>query len=58
MYPIQGKILKKISLSIHKRIEYMAKDLVVVRPDGLEDSPVDNLGLWTWKARILFHLHA
>jgi hypothetical protein len=45
--------IEKMSFLIYKGIEYRVKDLVVVRPDGLEDSSVEDLGFWTWKARIL-----
>ena len=32
-----------MSFLIHKGIEYRAKDLVVVKPDRLEDSAVEDL---------------
>lgn len=45
--------IEKMSFLIHNLgIEYRANNLVVVRPDGLEDSATKDLGFWTWKSRM------
>jgi hypothetical protein len=45
--------IERMSFLIHKGTHYKVNDVVVVRPDGVEESEVEDLAFWTWKARIL-----
>lgn len=45
--------IERMSFLIHKGIHYKMNDLVVVRPDGVEECEEMDYLSWTWKPKIM-----